>query len=62
MLNFCQCDDKQPCSRKTSLWNNRTHGTGIAEIDRVFPDYKRFNKWLKDNGGVYNIIYFKVIL
>lgn len=24
-----------------------------AEIDRVFPDYKRCNKWLKDNGGVY---------
>ena len=26
-----------------------------AEIDRVFPDYKRCNKWLKDNG----VIYFK---
>lgn len=24
-----------------------------AEIDRVFPDYKRCNKWLKDNSGVY---------
>ena len=24
-----------------------------AEIERVFPDYKRCNKWLKDNGGVY---------
>lgn len=24
-----------------------------AEIDRVFPDYKRCNKWMKDNGGVY---------
>lgn len=24
-----------------------------AEIDRVFHDYKRCNKWLKDNGGVY---------
>ena len=24
-----------------------------AEIDRVFPDYKRCNTWLKDNGGVY---------
>lgn len=24
-----------------------------AEIDRVFPDYKCCNKWLKDNGGVY---------
>ena len=24
-----------------------------AEIDRVFPDYKRCNKWLKANGGVY---------
>ncbi|WP_191017976.1 M48 family metallopeptidase [Treponema zioleckii] len=23
------------------------------EIDRVFPDYKRCDKWLKDNGGVY---------
>ena len=22
-----------------------------AEIDRVFPDYKRCNKWLKENGG-----------
>ena len=24
-----------------------------AEIDRVFPDYKRCNKWQKDNGGIY---------
>lgn len=24
-----------------------------AEIDRVFPDYRSWNKWLKDNGGVY---------
>ena len=24
-----------------------------AEIDRVFPDYKRCNKSLKDNGGIY---------
>lgn len=24
-----------------------------AENDRVFPDYKRCNKWLKGNGGVY---------
>lgn len=24
-----------------------------AEINRVFPDYKRCDKWLKDNGGVY---------
>lgn len=24
-----------------------------TEIDRVFPDYRRWNKWLKDNGGVY---------
>ena len=24
-----------------------------AEIDQVFPDYKRWNKWLKDNGGIY---------
>ena len=24
-----------------------------AEIDRVFPDYKHCNTWLKDNGGVY---------
>ena len=24
-----------------------------AEIERLFPDYKRCNKWLKDNGGVY---------
>ena len=23
------------------------------EIDRVFPDYKRCDKWLKENGGVY---------
>ena len=33
-----------------------------AEIDQVFPDYKRCNKLLKDNGGVYKIIHFKVIL
>lgn len=24
-----------------------------AEIDRVFPDYRSWKKWLKDNGGVY---------
>lgn len=24
-----------------------------AEIERVFPDYKRCDKWLKENGGVY---------
>ena len=24
-----------------------------AEIDKIFPEYKRCNKWLKDNGGVY---------
>ena len=24
-----------------------------AEIEKVFPDYKRCHKWLKDNGGVY---------
>lgn len=24
-----------------------------AEIDQVFPDYKCWNKWLKDNGGIY---------
>lgn len=23
------------------------------EIDRVFPNYKRCDKWLKENGGVY---------
>ncbi|MBQ8029674.1 MAG: DUF45 domain-containing protein [Clostridia bacterium] len=24
-----------------------------AEIERVFPEYKRWHKWLNDNGGVY---------
>ena len=24
-----------------------------AEIDKVFPDYKKYNKWLKENGGIY---------
>lgn len=24
-----------------------------AEVERVFPDYRRCRKWLKDNGGVY---------
>ena len=24
-----------------------------AEIEKVFPEYRRCNKWLKDNGGVY---------
>lgn len=24
-----------------------------AEIDRVFPDYKLCNNWLKENGGIY---------
>ena len=26
-----------------------------AEIDKVFPDYKRCDKWLKENGGVYEL-------
>ena len=24
-----------------------------AEVEKVFPEYKRCNKWLKDNGGAY---------
>ncbi|MBO5937679.1 MAG: M48 family metallopeptidase [Clostridia bacterium] len=24
-----------------------------AEVEKVFPEYRRCNKWLKDNGGVY---------
>lgn len=24
-----------------------------AEIDKVFPEYKRWHKWLNDNGGVH---------
>ena len=24
-----------------------------AEIEKVFPEYRRCNKWLKDNGGLY---------
>lgn len=24
-----------------------------AEIEKVFPDYKKWHKWLSDNGGVY---------
>lgn len=24
-----------------------------AEIEKVFPEYKRCNKWIKDNGGIY---------
>ena len=24
-----------------------------AEINRVFPDYERCNKWLKENGGAF---------
>ena len=24
-----------------------------AEIERVFPEYKRCNRWLKENGGIY---------
>ena len=24
-----------------------------AEIERVFPEYKRYNKWLTDNGAAY---------
>ena len=24
-----------------------------AEIEKVFPEYSRCNKWLKDNGGLY---------
>ncbi len=24
-----------------------------AEVEKVFPEYKRWHKWLSDNGGVY---------
>lgn len=24
-----------------------------AEVERVFPDYQRCHKWLKENGGIY---------
>lgn len=24
-----------------------------AEVEKVFPEYKRWHKWLKDNGGAY---------
>lgn len=24
-----------------------------AEIDKIFPEYKKWNKWLKENGDVY---------
>ena len=24
-----------------------------AEVDRVFPEYKKCQKWLKEHGGVY---------
>ena len=24
-----------------------------AEIEKVFPDYKKCNKWLRDNGSIY---------
>ncbi len=24
-----------------------------AEVEKVFPEYKKWHKWLKDNGGVY---------
>ncbi len=24
-----------------------------AEIEKVFPEYKKWHKWLKDNGGLY---------
>ena len=27
-----------------------------AEIEKVFPEYKRCNKWLKDKGGLYMAI------
>ncbi len=27
-----------------------------AEIEKVFSEYKRCNKWLKDNGGLYMAI------
>ena len=24
-----------------------------AEVEKVFPEYKKWHKWLNDNGGVY---------
>lgn len=42
-LNFCQCNDRQPCSCKSSLWNNRTHGAGISSFQKGL-DYKASGK------------------
>lgn len=28
-----------------------------AEIERVFPEYKKCHKWLKDNGGIINVAF-----
>ena len=36
------------CHRKEMNHSKRFYD----EINRVFPDYKKWNKWLKDNGAV----------
>ena len=35
------------CHRKEMNHSKRFYD----EINRVFPDYKKWNKWLKDNGA-----------
>ena len=37
------------CHRKSMNHSKKFY----AEIDKTFPDYKKYNKWLKENGGVY---------
>ena len=36
------------CHRKEMNHSDRFY----AEILRVFPDYRKWEKWLKDNGGI----------
>jgi len=37
------------CHRK-----HMNHSTAFyTEVERVFPEYRRCNKWLKENGGLY---------
>lgn len=39
----------EPCHRKHMNHSPQFY----AEIEKVFPKYKKWHKWLNDNGGVY---------
>ena len=47
MLTPPEVIDSELCHRKEMNHSERFY----AEVLRIFPDYYKWNKWLKENGG-----------